>query len=55
MPIDPAQGDPVELWQQTLRHLAQHVSRANYDTWLEGTEGLRFSDGALVIGTRQSS
>jgi chromosomal replication initiator protein len=52
VPIDPAQGDPVELWQQTLRHLAQHVSRANYDTWLEGTEGLRFSDGALIIGTR---
>jgi chromosomal replication initiator protein len=52
VPSDPAQGDPVELWQQALRHLAQHVSRANFDTWLEGTEGLRFSDNALVIGTR---
>ncbi|MEZ4553470.1 MAG: chromosomal replication initiator protein DnaA [Dehalococcoidia bacterium] len=49
---DAALGDPVDLWQQALRHLAQHVSRANYDTWLEGTEGLRFENGALVVGTR---
>jgi chromosomal replication initiator protein len=44
--------DPADLWQQALRHLAQHVSQANYDTWLEGTEGLRISDHALVIGTK---
>jgi chromosomal replication initiator protein len=47
-----AQGDPIELWQQTLRQLAQHVSRANYDTWLDSTEGLRFTDNTLVVGTR---
>lgn len=47
-----APGDPLELWQQTLRQLAQHVSRANYDSWLEGTEGLRFQDHILVVGTR---
>ncbi|MGE3411625.1 MAG: chromosomal replication initiator protein DnaA [Dehalococcoidia bacterium] len=52
MRSDAALGDPVDLWQQALRHLAQHVSRANYDTWLEGTEGLRFENGALVVGTR---
>ncbi|MBX7112175.1 MAG: chromosomal replication initiator protein DnaA [Dehalococcoidia bacterium] len=52
MRTDPTHGDPADLWQQALRHLAQHVSRANYDTWLEGTEGLRFDDATLVIGTR---
>ncbi|MGE0229382.1 MAG: chromosomal replication initiator protein DnaA [Dehalococcoidia bacterium] len=52
MRSDAALGDPVDLWQQALRHLAQHVSRANFDTWLEGTEGLRFENGALVVGTR---
>lgn len=44
--------DPAVLWQQALRHLQQHVSRANYDTWLAGTEGLRLEPGLLVVGTR---
>ena len=44
--------DPATLWQEALRNLGQHVSRANYDTWLEGTEGLSFSEGTLVVGTR---
>ena len=44
--------DPATLWQETLRHLSQHVSRANYDTWLAGTEGLRLDDDALIVGTR---
>ena len=46
------QQDPVALWNQTLRHLSQHVSRANYDTWLDGTEGLRLNDSTLIVGTR---
>ena len=44
--------DPAVLWQEALHNLSQHVSRANYDTWLEGTEGIRFEDSALVVGTR---
>lgn len=44
--------DPATLWQEALRTLGQHVSRANYDTWLEGTEGLSLSEGTLVVGTR---
>ena len=44
--------DPATLWQETLRHLSQHVSRANYDTWLAGTEGLRLDNDALIVGTR---
>ena len=45
-------ADPAALWTEALRHLAQHVSRANYETWLEGTEGMRLNEGALVVGTR---
>jgi chromosomal replication initiator protein len=44
--------DPVILWGTALRHLRQHVSEANYDTWLEGTEGVRFENDTLVVGTR---
>ena len=44
--------DAAELWQQALRHLAQHVSQANFESWLEGTEGLRIVDHALVLGTK---
>jgi chromosomal replication initiator protein len=44
--------DPATLWQETLRHLSQHVSRANYETWLAGTEGLRLDDDVLIVGTR---
>ena len=46
------QDDPAVLWQRALRHLSQHVSRQNYDTWLDGTEGLRLHDGMLIVGTR---
>ncbi|MFN8639640.1 MAG: DnaA N-terminal domain-containing protein [Dehalococcoidia bacterium] len=44
--------DAGVLWQDALRHLAQHVSRPNFATWLEGTEGLRADDDALIVGTR---
>ena len=46
------QYDPVTLWQDALKVLAQQVSRANYDTWLNGTEGIRLTDRELVVGTR---
>ena len=45
-------NDPAALWHEAQRQLSQHVSRANYDTWLEGTEGLRLDDDTLVVGTR---
>ena len=44
--------DPVALWQAALRDLAAQGSRANYDTWLEGTEGLRLVADTLVVGTK---
>ena len=49
---DNLSSDPSALWQATLRDLSSQVSRANYDTWLDGTEGLRFEGNSLVVGTR---
>ena len=44
--------DAGVLWQDALRHLAQHVSRPNFTTWLESTEGVRLDGDTLVVGTR---
>jgi chromosomal replication initiator protein len=44
--------DPVALWQSALKALSTQVSRANYDTWLEGTVGVRIENGSLIVGTR---
>ncbi len=46
------QTDAGTLWQAALRHLEQTVSRANYQTWLENTEGLRLDGSRLIVGTR---
>jgi chromosomal replication initiator protein len=47
----PLETDANALWQQALEDLARHVSRPNYETFLQGTEGLRLEADALVIGT----
>ncbi|MBM3139926.1 MAG: chromosomal replication initiator protein DnaA [Candidatus Rokubacteria bacterium] len=44
--------DADALWIAALRDLSHQVSRANYETWLEGTEGVRLDGDTLVIGTR---
>ena len=44
--------DPALLWETARRHLRQHVSDANYETWLAGTEGVRLEGDTLVVGTR---
>ena len=46
------QSDPGQLWQAALKDLAQQVSRANFDTFLDGTEGLRLNEDVLSVGTR---
>ena len=46
------QDDPVALWQAALKDLSSQVSRANFDTWLDGTVGLRVEADHLVVGTR---
>ena len=52
MPGERMASDPAVLWQAALRDLASQVSRANYDTWLDGTEGVRVVEDTLVVGTR---
>ena len=44
--------EPRSLWQTALRQLAQSVSPANYETWLSGTEGVRWQGDTLIVGTR---
>ena len=52
MPVERVENDPAAFWQAALRDLASQVSRANYDTWLDGTEGVRVVEDTLVVGTR---
>ena len=44
--------DPAELWELARRSLRQHVSDANYETWLAPTEGVRLEGDTLIVGTR---
>ncbi|MDA0270796.1 MAG: chromosomal replication initiator protein DnaA [Chloroflexi bacterium] len=44
--------DASSLWQAALKVLSSQLSRANYDTWLEGTAGVHLEDDVLTIGTR---
>ena len=44
--------DPAQVWELARRSLRQHVSDANYDTWLAPTEGVRIDNGTLYVGTR---
>lgn len=37
-------------WKATLGQLELLVTRANYDTWLRDTVGLRHDEGAFVVG-----
>ena len=52
MPGERVSSDPTALWQAALCDLASQVSRANYDTWLDGTEGVRLVEDTLVVGTK---
>ena len=52
---DNLSSDPSALWQATLRDLSSQVSRANYDTWLDGTEGLRFEGTARVFESEEDA
>ncbi|MCH7906607.1 MAG: chromosomal replication initiator protein DnaA [Chloroflexi bacterium] len=42
---------PSQLWAATLGRLQLEVPRPNFETWLKGTQALRFDDECLVIGT----
>ena len=44
--------DPAALWEEALARLGRRVSAADYETWLEGSAGLRLERGALAVGVR---
>jgi chromosomal replication initiation ATPase DnaA len=46
----PPATEADKLWQAALTELAGRVTRANFETWLGGTVGLRFEGAALVVG-----
>lgn len=48
-------GTAVEIWQQALKELQQHVSSSNFNTWLRDTRGISFEDNVFVVGTAQPS
>ncbi len=39
-----------EIWEAALGELQVQVNKANFDTWLRDTEGLRYRDDVFVIG-----
>ena len=41
---------PATTWETTLGQLQLLVTRANFDTWLRDTVGLRHEDGRFVVG-----
>jgi chromosomal replication initiator protein len=41
---------PKEIWEAALGELQVQVNKANFDTWLRDTEGLRYRDEVFTIG-----
>ena len=44
--------NPASVWSSTLGQLEMIVTRANFDTWLRDTIGLRLEDGRFIIGAQ---
>lgn len=47
-----ATNTPTAIWTATLGQLEMLVTRANYDTWLRDTVGLRHDDDRFVVGAQ---
>jgi chromosomal replication initiator protein len=43
---------PATTWIATLGQLEMLVTRANFDTWLRDTVGMRHEDGCFVVGVQ---
>jgi len=41
---------PRDIWQKALSKLQIQVSKANYATWLSGSQGLSWEDNTFVVG-----
>lgn len=39
-----------KIWGKALTELRNQVNKANFDTWLKDTVGLRYAEGVFVIG-----
>ncbi|MEX2245604.1 MAG: chromosomal replication initiator protein DnaA [Dehalococcoidia bacterium] len=42
----------AEIWETTLGQLEIRVTRANFETWLRDTVGLRHDDGRFTVGAQ---
>jgi chromosomal replication initiator protein len=40
-----------EIWEAALGELQLQINKPNYQTWLQGTEGIEYRDGHFYIGT----
>ena len=40
-----------EIWEAALGELQLQINKPNYQTWLQGTEGVEFKDGHFYIST----
>ena len=49
-----ASGDELELardiWERALGELQIQVNKANFSTWLSGSQGISYQDNAFVVG-----
>jgi chromosomal replication initiator protein len=40
-----------EIWEAALGELQLQINKPNYQTWLQGTEGIGYEDGHFYIST----
>lgn len=45
---------PKEAWDTTLDQIALRVGRAEYETWLKGTEVIAYEDGEFTVKVRHA-
>src|SRR4029079_797037 len=49
----PMTTTPATTWAATLGQLQMLVTKANFETWLRDTVGLRAEDGRFVVGAQK--
>jgi hypothetical protein len=49
-PHEPQAPTPHEIWKRALAELQLQMSRATFEQWLRGTEGIALDGDTLVIG-----
>ncbi len=46
-----APPEPKQIWDAVLGELEMQLPPPSFKTWLQGTQGLAYADGELVVGT----